>query len=90
MALPLSDIRQLAEAAECWEEVSFNERSRVISFEHVDGCSRVNVYYTTGTIGTAIDHPVMGKTQLFRRNVTRNDLDRIFANPRAHTGKGYY
>jgi hypothetical protein len=88
--LSLNEIRQLAEAAECWEEASFNERSRVLCFNHMDGKSKVTVYYTTMTIGTSLSHPVMGKTQLFRRNVTRTELIKIFANPRSHTGKGYY
>lgn len=50
----------------------------------------MNVYYTTGTVGTCIDHPSQGKTQLFRRDQTLEDLDRIFADPRVHTGAGYH
>jgi len=48
------------------------------------------VYYTTGTVGTCIEHPEMGKTQLFRRDVDYVMLGDIFRNPRVHTGKGYF
>ena len=51
---------------------------------------RINVYYTTRTVGTCLNHPARGKTQLFRREVTMNQLAQIFENPRSHTGKGYY
>lgn len=71
-----------------YTEISHNANSRVISFRK--GTSRINVYYTTGTVGTCLNHPTKGKTQLFRRNVTLAQLDTIFANPRTHTGKGYY
>ena len=56
-----------------WTEIDFNEPSRVISFSRNDpfcGCSmRINVYYTTRTVGSALHHPSKGKTQLFRRNI---------------------
>lgn len=73
-----------------------NETSRVISFQvpmydelGTEACARINVYYTTGTVGTALDHPRQGRTQLFRRCVTLQELDAIFRNPRVHTGRGY-
>lgn len=69
-------------------EISHNEKSRVVSFRKND--TRINVYYTTGTVGTCLNHPSQGKTQLFRRNVGMNELAAIFENPRVHTGKGYY
>ncbi|GFH47475.1 hypothetical protein CTEN210_03950 [Chaetoceros tenuissimus] len=49
---------------------------------------RLNFYLTTGTVGSSLDHPVKGKTQLFRREVV--DFSALFDNPRTHTGKGYY
>ena len=51
---------------------------------------QINVYYTTGTIGTSLLHPKYGRTQLFRRRVTEAQLQKLLATPRAHTGKGYY
>ena len=54
------------------------------------GNIRINVYWTTGTVGTCLDHPRQGKTQLFRRNVDLSSLRAIFQNPRTHTGSGYH
>jgi len=51
---------------------------------------RINVYYTTMTVGTCLKHPKKGRTQLFRRRVSMKQLEKIFENPRQHTGKGYY
>ena len=70
------------------QEISHNVTSRCISF-HNDSNERINVYYTTRTIGTALDHPSQGKTQLFRRKCTIDDLKQILQNPRYHTGRGY-
>jgi hypothetical protein len=70
------------------KEISHNIESRVISFRHPNG-ARINVYYSTKTVGTALDHPQQGKTQLFRRNCTKEELAEIFDNPRLHTGRGY-
>jgi hypothetical protein len=68
-----------------WHEVQFNPESKVIGFKRDN--ERVNVYYTTGTVGTCVDHPRQGKTQLFRREQSYEGMQRIFANPRIHTGE---
>ena len=70
-----------------WSEIFFNKQSRVISFKR-GGC-RLNVYYTTGTVGTCLDHPFQGKTQLFRVKVNKDLLLKIFVDPRTHTSRGY-
>ena len=88
-SLSISLIRDLADSS-CFEEIDINETSRVISFYNHDIQCRVNVYYTTGTVATCLTHPISGKTQLFRRNVTLEELSQIFLNPRTHTGRGYY
>lgn len=41
-----------------------NEASRVVAF--TKGNTRVAVWYTTGTVGTYLEHPRQGRTQLFR------------------------
>lgn len=51
---------------------------------------RINVYITKMTVGTCMNHPKKGKTQLFRKDVSDALLDKIFSNPRVHTQKGYY
>lgn len=57
------------------------------------GNCRVNVWTNKKsglfTVGTALDHPKKGKTQLFRRNCTEDEVRALLANPRSHTGKGY-
>ena len=57
--------------------------------ENDDGCCRFDIYYTTGTVKTCLDHPRQGRTQMFRRNVDLAGLRRLFQSPRQHTGKGY-
>jgi hypothetical protein len=81
-------VRGVAATVDGMEEISFNEQSRVISFRSADDV-RINVYYTTRTVGTALFHPLQGKTQLFRRDCDVSDLKAIFVNPRVHTDKGY-
>lgn len=95
----ISAVRKLAK--ECGlEEICLNEASRVISFRRVSSSNkrsisdnatpaRYNVYYSTGTVSTSLDHPRQGKTQLFRRNVDMDLLREIFLNPRIHTDLGY-
>jgi hypothetical protein len=52
---------------------------------------QLNVWCTTGTVGSYLTHPVQGKTQLFRRAVDNLcDLCAILENPRVHTGDGYH
>ena len=98
MSLNLNDIRALA-SQEAYKETYFNEVSKVISFcpkgihslvNKDDNCIRINIYWTTRTVGTCLNHPRQGKTQLFRRNVDMIQLRSIFKNPRIHTGTGYH
>lgn len=53
---------------------------------------RINIWLTGRgwfTVGTALDHPVQGKTQLFRKRVGIELLEQLLANPRLHTDKGF-
>ena len=86
--LDIDSIRRLAKH-HGFVEIQFNKTSRVISFEKSPHC-RVNIYYTTGTVATCLDHPRSGKTQLFRRNQSMNDIESILKNSRHHTEVGYY
>ena len=90
----LGDIR-LAARQSGLQEIDFNVESRLISFSsnrsgELVEYPRINVYYSTRTVGTCIDHPQRGKTQLFRRNVDLELLRRLMRAPRLHTGRGYY
>lgn len=72
-----------------WTMFEYQENIGMLSFRKED--MRINVYTTKMTIATCINHPKSGKTQLYRRNVWRKDeLSKIFAKPRVHTGKGYF
>jgi hypothetical protein len=84
----VADVRQIALRND-YREIKFDESTCLISFRK--DSTRINVYYTTGTVGTCLNHPTRGKTQLFRRLVVEeDDLEAIFDNPRVHTGTGYY
>lgn len=83
----LYQIRRLA-ADLGWTEITHQRNILMVSF--MRGRDRVNVYYGKMTVGTIVDHPVRGRTQLFRNKVTWEELEDIFKNPRAHTAKGYY
>jgi len=88
----IEDIRLTAKETNLIE-IYFNEKSALISFLSQEYNCRINVYYTTGTVGTCLLHPKSGKTQLFRPGEVTNTLAKlkaIFQNPRLHTGKGYY
>lgn len=49
----------------------------------------IDVWYTTGTVGTTIDHPKQGRNTLFRKGVSIGLLNRILERPRIHTFRGY-
>mmetsp|Transcript_13115 Transcript_13115/g.37386 ORF Transcript_13115/g.37386 Transcript_13115/m.37386 type:complete len:378 (+) Transcript_13115:238-1371(+) len=51
---------------------------------------RLKFWLTTRTVGSYIDHPRRGKSQLFNQEITMEEADQLFYNPRKHTGKGYH
>jgi hypothetical protein len=55
-------------------------------WQHPTGVKLDN-YPTTGTVKTSMEHPVQGKTQMFRRHLSKWEFQQVLANPRAHTGK---
>lgn len=69
--------------------VCFDYQENIGMASYSDGATRINVYMTKMTVATCLNHPKQGPTQLFRKNVTKQELDEIFAYPRKHTGKGY-
>lgn len=71
-----------------WQFLELQEPNRMISFSK-DG-NRLNVYYSTGTVGTVLTHPKRGRSTLYRRHLTMPEIEQIFSNPRIHTQKGYY
>ena len=74
-----------------WVEVQHNESSRVVAFtkDWSGAPARISVYYTTGCVGSVIQHPKhVSRTQMFRRDCTLEELRRS-SQTRVHTGKGY-
>lgn len=83
----VEDVRRAA-LGTSFHEIRHNEKSKVLSFR--SGTTRINVYYTNGTVGTCLDDPSKGKTQLFRRNMSLEFLAILFRDPQIHSGKGHY
>ena len=84
---PKQKIDELA-AKHGYTPIDFQENIGLVSYSK-DGV-RINVYLTTMTVGTCLVHPKKQATQLFRKDVDLKALEKIFVNPRVHTGKGYY
>lgn len=90
MALNLDKVQKMAKAHD-YVRIDYQPKLKMVSyFGFMKVCCRINIYLSTGTVATCLDHPVKGKTQLFRKRVTIRQLNEIFRNPRVHTGKGYY
>mmetsp|Transcript_23211 Transcript_23211/g.38427 ORF Transcript_23211/g.38427 Transcript_23211/m.38427 type:complete len:464 (+) Transcript_23211:59-1450(+) len=83
------------------QSVGYEERRPTVSYTlffiekdpaHDMPPCRINVYYTTRSIMTHLNHPPTGRTnELWRSNAYDNleELRAFFLNPRIHTGKGY-
>jgi len=83
----LSEVEGLAKK-NGWLKIDYQENIGMVSFKK--DRVRVNVYLSRMTVSTAMKHPKKGKTQLFRQDVSLEQLEEIFKNPRTHTNKGYY
>ena len=70
-----------------WKLLCYQPMTQMISFKKCK--DRINIYYTTRTVATIVDHPVQGRNQMFRKNVSYAELEKIFLYPREHTNKGY-
>lgn len=75
-------------AEQGYKLISYQENIGLVSYRKDD--VRINIYLTTNTVATCINHPKKGKTQLFRKHVSYDEMKQLFINPRTHTGKGYY
>lgn len=82
----IENIKLLAKVSG-WQEIQHDLYSGMLGFRR-NGV-RLNVWYTRMTVSTSLNHPIQGKTQLFRRNVSMALLEVLFDRPRAHTRKGY-
>jgi hypothetical protein len=74
-----------------WRVVQVDLKTYMLGFKKDLGkYDRINVYVTKSTFVTQLRHPIKGKGQLFRRNIWPENYGKLFKNPRAHTGRGYY
>jgi len=91
MVVSIDAVRDLARE-ENLIEIGWIEKNNVISFWKGVGTNytRINVWCTTGTVGTYMLHPRLGRTQFFRRNCTIDRIQGLMKNPRLHSGSGYY
>lgn len=72
-----------------WEILDASSSETPMASYLNDG-TRLNFWLTTGTVGSYLDHPRQGKTQLFRRQISMSQASDLFQNPRQHTGVGYH
>ena len=65
-----------------WEilDASSSEAPMASYFRKEDG-TRLNFWLTTGTVGSYLDHPRQGKTQLFRRKIDMSQASELFTIP---------
>ena len=87
LLIPIETIEKIAIKND-FNRIDYQENIGLISYS--DGNARINIYLSKMTVSTCLNHPKKGKTQLFRKNVTKEMLSQIFEYPRKHTGKGYY
>lgn len=87
MNLEFTAIKHLAKS-KGWELLDHQDNIYLASF--IKNKVRLNIYYSRGTVATALNHPKKGRTQLFRKNVSWQLLKKIMENPRVHTNIGYY
>lgn len=82
-----------------WQLLDIQENIKMVRYMRARGgdVQKVNIYHggkggkrDLFTVATAINHPTKGKTQLFRKYITDQELEAVMKNPRAHTDKGYY
>ena len=81
--------KQILKAAKIHGYALEQEQPEIGLMIFTKGGVQINVYTTRMTVGTCLEHPKKGKTQMFRKNVSLELLDRIFKNPRVHTQAGY-
>lgn len=91
MRVDKKDIEDIAKEFD-YKFIDYQENIGMISYGKKtkrNGFVRINIYLTRATVGTCLNHPKKGKTQLFRRHCFLDDIKEIFKNPRMHTVSGY-
>jgi len=75
---------------EYYEPITVSDESQRASFQKYDSARNqfviINVYCKNATAGICLEHPRLGKTQVFCRQVDEAAMRRIFQNPRECVG----
>lgn len=78
----LFSVRRIAGEVPSVKEFHADEVSKVVSFRNFVHNSRIDVYYTTGTVGICFLHPVSGKVQQIHGDVSLTNIKELLQNPR--------
>jgi hypothetical protein len=79
-------VRGVSIGVEGLEEIAFQPKARLLSFRHAAHKGvKIHVYYSTRTVGTAVDQAFLGTTQVVRRGCTAAELAHIFKHPKVPT-----
>lgn len=84
----LIDKIHLAALESGWDFKVYDKNTGMISFIR-EGSERINIYLTKMSVATVVNHPKSGRNQLYRKNLSYNQVVKLLKNPRQHTGKGY-
>lgn len=83
----LKKIRAIAKRAG-YNEILHIDRQKIISFKKND-VERIDIYYSKMTVGFTFLHPEEGKKQVFKKNISLNQLKKIFSDPMLYSVKCY-
>jgi len=72
-----------------WQHWQWHAREQYIRIYDDSKVAFIDVWYTKMTVGTNVNHPKQGWNRMYRKHVSMEELEKIFRNPREHTGKGY-
>lgn len=73
-----------------WQQIYEKPEKELIGFYSQEHRCHIEVYARSLNVITCLKHPHRGYQILFRNSVGFTDLKKIFNNPRAHTGRGFY
>lgn len=78
----LFSVRRIAKEVTSVKEFHVDDVLKAVSFRNFVHNCRIDVYYTTGTVGICFVHPVSGKVQQFHGDVSLTDIKELLQNPR--------
>ena len=73
-----------------WKIIGFYAATFHMILGHRGKGQQMNIYLTSLTVQTVMNHPKRGVSQLNRKGLDIFQIEEVFKNVRKHTGKGYY